>query len=374
MAARAMRRTAWSAASKMERVTRLRKENGSDSICVDGADCRVGPPLHDDRDHAGYVVQVAPRLEKYVTSAVKLAAEERNELGAGSPVAKLLEADDSQEIAVFSAIWIDAPMRRYVQALQDIEAFGEAAASRSPSVSVRLPRAEDFAQMRLADGGCWGMRDCQIRRLHREAGGAGHPAIPDRDQLGRAERSLGCRFTDAAARARYVNGYLEGGNSGSLFTATSARPRFVAEQFGTMIDPMPELVTYMPDVRRYLLEFPKASLAGSSSFLYWQETEFGLRPTIRIGHVVIREGPDDTVVASKMLYASHYFWTGLELRVLLPDAPRGRGFWFVNINRSQSDGLDGFTGRLIRGRVRSEVRNGAMAALQTTKRYQSVRP
>ena len=68
-----------------------------------------------------------------------------------------------------------------------------------------------------------------------------------------------------------------------------------------------------------------------------------------------------------MLYSSHYFWTALELRVLLPDATRGPGFWLITVNRSRSDGLSGFTGRVIRGRPRSEVANGARAALVATK-------
>ena len=135
-----------------------------------------------------------------------------------------------------------------------------------------------------------------------------------------------------------------------------------------MIDQMPGLIKNLPEIRRYLLGFPEEMLPGSTSFLYWQETEFGLRPTIRISHVAIREGPDDTVVASKMLYASHYFWTGLELRVLLPDGRRGQGFWFVTVNRSRSDGLSGFTGVVVRGAVRRGVRDGALTGLQTTKR------
>jgi len=123
----------------------------------------------------------------------------------------------------------------------------------------------------------------------------------------------------------------------------------------------------MPDMRRYLLEYPAFTLPESTSFLYWQETEFGLKPTIRISHLTIREGRDDTVVASKMLYASHYFWTGLELRALVPDPSRGQGFWFMTLNRSRSDGLSGFTGLLVRRRVRSEVESGALAALRSTK-------
>jgi len=73
-------------------------------------------------------------------------------------------------------------------------------------------------------------------------------------------------------------------------------------------------------------------------------------------------------VASKMLYASHYFWTGLELRVLMPDPSRGPGFWFVTINRNRSDGLSGFTGMIVRRRVRREVQSGSLAALRSTKR------
>lgn len=134
-----------------------------------------------------------------------------------------------------------------------------------------------------------------------------------------------------------------------------------------MTDQMPELTTYMPNMRRYLLEYPKVTLPEATSFLYWQETEFGLKPTIRISHLTIREGPEDTVVASKMLYASHYFWTGLEIRVLIPDPSRGAGFWFVTVNRSRSDGLSGFTGMFVRRRVRSEVEAGTLAALKTTK-------
>ena len=73
------------------------------------------------------------------------------------------------------------------------------------------------------------------------------------------------------------------------------------------------------------------------------------------------------VVVSKMLYASHYFWTAIELRVLVPDPARGEGFWFASVNRSRSDGLGGFVGSIIRGKVRGEAEKGMQAALGITK-------
>ena len=82
------------------------------------------------------------------------------------------------------------------------------------------------------------------------------------------------------------------------------------------------------------------TLPNADSFLYWQSAKFGLKPTIRINHLTIADEQTHVVVVSKMLYASHYFWTAIELRVLVPDPARGEGFWFVNVNQSRSDGLE----------------------------------
>ena len=50
-----------------------------------------------------------------------------------------------------------------------------------------------------------------------------------------------------------------------------------------------------------------------------------------------------------------------------PDPSRGDGFWFASVNRSRSDGLSGFVGSLIRGKVRGEAEKGMQSALTITK-------
>ena len=69
-----------------------------------------------------------------------------------------------------------------------------------------------------------------------------------------------------------------------------------------------------------------------------------------------------------MLYASHYFWTALELRALVPDPSRGAGFWFLTVSRTRMDGLSGFTGLFVRRRVRSGVQDGTLNVLRNTKK------
>jgi hypothetical protein len=307
------------------------------------------------------------RLEEYVAKVVKLPAAQRSQLLAGRPVTQIMDADPASEVAVFGAVWINAPVARYVATVSDIEEFEKGDNFLVTKKISSPPRIEDFAALKLPSEDIADLRTCRvgscelklsegtIKRLRSEIDWTKPTAASDMEQLARR------------LMLDYVNGYLEGGNARLATYRDSSRPTFVAQEFSSMVDRMPSLVEYLPDLRRYLLNYPKATLPKSTSFLYWQEAKFGLKPTIRINHLTVTEEATRTVVLSKMLYASHYFWTALELRVLVPDPARGAGFWFVNVNRSRSDGLSGFVGSLIRGKVRGEAEEGMQASLSVTK-------
>lgn len=307
------------------------------------------------------------KLEKYFASAGALSADERQQFMAGQPITKLLDADESKEVAVLGAIWIDAPMKRYVEVVTDIERFESGTGFNVTRKIGATPQLADFSALRLPDDDLDDLEDCRVGDCEIKLG---------EGALKRFQSEIDWKAPGAhdAANALmrqlaldYVTEYLKGGNDALAVYRDASDPTFVGREFADMVDRMPELTSEMPNLRRYLLGYPKVSLPNATSFLYWQEVEFGLKPTIRISHLTIRETAEDTVVASKMLYASHYFWTGIEIRALVPDPTRGPGFWFVTVSRSRTDGLSGFTGRIIRSRVRSGVENGALAGLKLTK-------
>ena len=64
-----------------------------------------------------------PKLDAYVTKYVKLTAQQRSQLLAGQPVTQMLDADPVRDVAVFGAIWVNAPSSRYVAVAQDVERF-----------------------------------------------------------------------------------------------------------------------------------------------------------------------------------------------------------------------------------------------------------
>ena len=124
-----------------------------------------------------------------------------------------------------------------------------------------------------------------------------------------------------------------------------------------MTDRMPALTEYLPAHRRYLLDYPKAMLPNADSFLYSQDAKFGLKPTIRINHMTVADEQTHVAVVSKNVNASHYFWTAIELRgpIWIPARPR----FPVRQRQSQPLGrTGGFTGSMIRGKVRGEAQKG----------------
>jgi hypothetical protein len=309
----------------------------------------------------------SPTLEAYLAHLVRLQPAERRTLLTGAPITRVLPAEQRSDVAVLGAIWIAAPIHRYVDAVNDIERLKSAPGFKVVKRISDPPALADFSRFRLPDEDFAALRRCRVGDCDVKL---------DEQTLRQLRTHVNWRASDARASTDalirqlalgYVNGYLDGGYERLPVYRDQAQPVSVGAELRDMIGRMPSLDA-VPDVRRFMLEFPSAPAPHIASFVYWQEAEFGLKPTISIHHVTIREAADATVVATKMLYASHYFWTGIELRTLLPDPARGAGFWFVTVTRSRSDGLGGFTGTFIRRRVVSVGRNTALSELRATKR------
>jgi hypothetical protein len=308
-----------------------------------------------------------PALDAFLADPVRASDADRDALVGGEPVVALLDADQDKEIAVFGAIWVNAAPSRYIAAVNDIERFESGGSVHLTKRISDPPQPADFDGMSITDDDFRDLKDCVVGNCALKVGEEGlrefRSSIDWRKPTAR---------TDANGIIRrlafeYVNGYRHGGNAKLAVYRDKDRPTFVAEEFRSMIDRLPRLGADMPDLKAYLLGYPVAMLPNSTEFMYWQEAEFGLKPIVRVNHLVVQKRPDRTVVASKMLYASHYFWTALEIRVLLPDPDRGTGFWFVMVNRGMSDGLSGFTGKIVRGRVRTGLQKSIRAVLVSTK-------
>ena len=148
----------------------------------------------------------------------------------------------------------------------------------------------------------------------------------------------------------------------------------MTEQFETMVSRSATLPNMLPELRRYLLQYPDVDLPGADVVFYWEKVNFGLKPTVRVNHAVIYRGGGQSgeidVVAIKQLYASHYFHTALDVSVCVRDAahPGRRGFYLITLKGSEQDGLTGFKGSMVRKVVVNKTVSSLEAALLAIKK------
>ena len=117
-----------------------------------------------------------------------------------------------------------------------------------------------------------------------------------------------------------------------------------------------------------LLSDSKADLQLVDDSIVWSKIKFGLKPVLAINHVTIyrrtNEAGPQVLIASKQLYANHYFNASLALTAFVNVPGAAQGAYLVYENRSRADGLEGPFGKIKRGVVEKKAVEGLKAILE----------
>jgi hypothetical protein len=238
-----------------------------------------------------------------------------------------------------------------------VEGFRKAA---ELGVSRRLsspPAINDFADLALDAEELAALEKCQP--------GSCALRLGDR-AITRFQTDVNWTAADAGRRANlltrqlmlaYAEAYLQGGD-GALGSAHNERqPRVVADEFHTLIQEATNLYALANPLATYLERFPKAAAVPVEEFLYWAKGGAGPEPSISLHHLVIQRDPGGSIyIADKQLYASRYMDAGL-LVLWLETPADGQGYYLLAGLRGRSSMLEGFTARVLRGRIEEESRS-----------------
>lgn len=151
-----------------------------------------------------------------------------------------------------------------------------------------------------------------------------------------------------------LSAYQREGNRALGVYNDKRHPVDVAAQFEYVLSYSRALPEHLPDFYNYLLSYPRGRPANVEDTFYWAKVKFGLKPTLRIVHVVTMlgsaGGDPAYVIAEKQLYASHYFRTALDLTFCISEAsdPKRPGFYLIKTMGSEQAGLTGFKGSIVR--------------------------
>lgn len=301
----------------------------------------------------------------------RFSAADVRAVNAGAAVVHSLETPVRQELAHFGVVHINAPADRFIERFRDIERFESGPGVPQIRRFASPPRLEDLAPLKLPPKDITALRHCRqaacdvnlsndaIARFRREVNWSAPTAAADAERLAKG-LMLGTLLS-----------YQSQGNAGLGRYEHDDDPIVVADEFRALLTTGHTLPIPVPALIAYLNDYPKNRPTGAEDLFYWSVVDFGLKPTVRVNHVVIYPPPGKPsgvshVIAIKQLYATHYFHTTLELRFLVED-PRRAGFYLVSITRSRSDGTTGFAGSLLRPIINRRSRSAVRGYLEHLK-------
>jgi hypothetical protein len=312
-------------------------------------------------------------LHEFLRRYIGFSDEEIQDVERGKIVAKVLETDEEREIASFGAARLAVPETFFLDEFRDIERFKKSEEVMQIGKFSDPPCLEDLRELRFEPEDLEAIKsckpgDCDVKMSSR-AMGRFHAEV---------DWSAADHLEQAADLARevlleYVEAYLEGGNDALSVYTDHEKPLRVSRQFGAILGESPYLYDYAPELHRYLLDFPDASLSDAETFLYWSKEKlgFGLKPVVSLTHVVIYRralrGEDGGFIASKQIYASHYFEASLGLTTVVADTRRESSSYVMYLNRSRADALRGGWSGLKRSFIEGSLQGGMKDSLELIK-------
>ena len=308
------------------------------------------------------------RQERF--SAADLAA-----LHNGDAVVKTLETPVRQELALFGAVYINTSTDLFVERFRDIERFESGPGIPQLGRFSTPPRLEDLSSLTLPDADVGALPECAPADCGVKLSEVAMTRFRQQVNWSAPDAALQVNGIARDMILGLVQAYQANGNAALGQYHDGSEPLTVAEQFNGLISNSHRLPVSVPGLMEYLAEYPRGRPVGAEDLFYWSVVAFGLKPTLRVNHVVIYPHSGwpsavSHVIAIKQLYASHYFHTALELRFLVDDErdEDRSGFYLLSITRSRIDGTSGLRGALLRPVISRRSRNAVRGYLDHLKR------
>ena len=311
--------------------------------------------------------------DKFFHEFIGLNDDHVREIREGKVVAKILDSPTADQVFVFGSVYINSTPERYLKFASDTDALRKLPSYLALRKFSDPPQLSDLTGFTLDEEDFKHLKNCKL----------GHCEVQlPSEAMEEFQRSVNWSAPDANDQANHLAqqmalqallNYQQGGNAALGTYRDKNHPAVVADTFASLLNRSKALPVYIPELREYLLNYPKADSSGIQSEFYWEKVNFGLKPTIRMVQAIVYQGKSpqqpEYAVAVKQLYASHYFESALDLTVCVKDneQPAHPGFYLITLKGSQQAGLTGLKGGIVRKVAVDKTRSSLEKALASIK-------
>ena len=307
---------------------------------------------------------------KFFREYVGLNDEQITAIRNGKAIAKIVESRTPDEVFVFGAVYVESTPDKYLKFASDIDSLRKLPSYLAIQKFSNPPQRSDLDGFSLEPDDIKDLKNCEPGHCEVQMPGEAMDsfkrsvdwAAPDvTDRVNQLARTMAL---DALLK------YIQGGNAALGTYRDKKHPAVVAATFQSLLSRSKALPVYLPQLDRYLLEYPNANADNIQTEFFWEKVNFGLKPTLRIVQAIVYRDTNSeqqtSALAVKQLYASHYFETALDLTVCVKDSERP-GIYLITMKGSQQAGLTGFKGGIVRKVAVDKTRSSLEKALAAIK-------
>src|SRR5215467_1066413 len=273
--------------------------------------------------------------EEFLRDKLQLSPEQITDIQKGKAMAKILSSSKPSDIYVFGAVYIHARPDDYLQFMQDMNRLKKVSGYLGVGAFSTPPASADMAGLSIDQADINDLKNCRPGHCELQ--------LPE-ESMERARASINWKALDVGEQVsnlakdgilRLLNKYQSSGDAALLPFHDKQDPVSVSEQFQSLLSRLEIFPEYLPDLHQYLLHYPQSRPEGARDFFYWENVNFGLKPTLRVNHGIVYRVTNATqsihVLAIKQLYATHYFETAVDLSfcVQKSNSSAENGFYLI---------------------------------------------
>lgn len=283
----------------------------------------------------------------------------------GQPLSRVLDTD-RREVAVVGAVRINAEQARLFDRYRNISNLAGSDVVMQVGRFGMPPKADDLNSLIFENYDLDTIRqckpgDCGVRlsseNMEHFAREVNWRAPDWRQQAATEWRQL---------LAKDMADYVTSGKLGDY--RNKETPLDVASEFSILYDAASYFEPAAPQFFGYVRNFPQVRLDNVENILYWSKDDI-YRPVTRMTHLILYPPADGTqrpgIIATKQIYAAHYFDAGLGLTFTYRDG--GSGFYMLSVNRVRTRSLTGIMKAMVRAIVQRRSRDAMEGILRSTK-------
>ena len=309
----------------------------------------------------------------FFATQIGLSHDEIAAIDRGTAVVKVLPSRTPAEILLFGAVYVGAAPEAYVRLAFDMSRLRTLPGYLAVGRFSDPPAPSDLEGFSLEPDDIRSLKRCRAGRCSVQLPANAMRELHDAVDWSAADAGAQVNVAAQKMALALVQRYQLDGNDALGTYRDKVRPVQVADLFASLLSRSDALPVSLPELNRYLLDYPDTTLANLESMFYWEKVDFGLKPTLRVNHAIAYRSSDGggaaRVVAVKQLYASHYFQVALDLAACVTGTDRAgsQGFYLISLKASRQDGLTGLKGSLVRRIVVSRTRAAQELALASIK-------